>query len=56
MSRLEATATSLGAQATSLGAPGMQATSLGAHQIAVEQLKKSNIVVGNTAGVPGNHS
>jgi len=57
---LEAAATSLWAQATSLGAQatslGAQATSLGAPRITVEQSEKNNILFGNAAGAPGNHS
>ena len=43
----------LGAPSTSLGVPE---TRLGAPRIAVEQSGKNNIVVGNAAGAPGNHS
>jgi len=43
----------LGAPTTSLGAP---ATSLGAPQITAEQSGRNNILFGNAAGAPGNHS
>ena len=39
--------------ATNLGAP---ATCLGAPRTTVEQSGKNNILFGNAAGVPGNHS
>ena len=49
----------LGAPATSLGAPmtslGALATSLGAPRITVQQ-SGNNILIGNAAGAPGNHS
>ena len=43
----------LGAPATILGAP---ATSLGAPRITLAQSGRNNILFGNTAGAPGNHS
>jgi len=50
----------LGAPATSMGVPmtslGALATSQGAPRITVEQSGKNNIIFGNPAGGPGNHS